>query len=180
MTDIAPSRNLIQEEETAFRAAVSEATMTRIGALNNFHAKFQHNIHSWHLNGFYSFAQLGNGADGIFPILFNMTVVGFSYYNNLTGTSGTTTIDVHKLTGGGTDAGTIFSVKPSVTTTAANDTYTIYDQDAATTLQLPTGHTLAVLSETDFDAGEALRLDIDSAMIGANNFQFSLMYRPRD
>ena len=179
MTDITGARNLIQEEETRFRAPNSESMYTRVGAATNFIMDFQYDSHPWHLNGPYSLFGNATGPDGVMPIMFDMTVVGYLLYNGETGTSGTTTLDIHKLSGGTSDDGTIFSTKPAVTTTAANGSYTFRDEVNAVTLSLPTGHTLAVFSSVDFDRGDALRLDIDAAMTGAANLNFQLLFRPR-
>lgn len=179
MTDLTEERINIQSEETAFNAGVSEGTASRIGKSINFINGRQFDTHRWQLNGPYYLLNNTLGPDGIFQFLFDVEVVGFGYHNGLTGSAGTTTVDVHFLDTGGTDQGTIFSTKPSVDTTAANGSYTLFRQTDSTTLANPTGHTLAILSTTQFDAGDALRLDIDSSMTGGENFMFGLMYRPR-
>lgn len=179
MTDVTEDRQIIQEEEVAFRAGVSEGTFTRMGGSINHIMKRQFDTHRWQLNQNYETLSSFSGPDGIFQFLWDVEVVGFGYYNGSTGISGTTTLDIHKLSSGGTDDGTIFSVKPAVDSTATSGSYTLYRQTDSTTISNPTGHTLAVLSSTTFDSGEALRLDIDAAMNGGQNFMFSLMYRPR-
>ena len=181
MTDIDPVRSpLVQQEEVEFRSSVSEATFTRIGQQINFISTFQNSRHSFNLNGNYALGLGSTGPDGIFPCLFNMEIVGFAYYNLQGGVSGQTTIDLHWLSNGDTDNGSIWSVQPSVDFNAADNSYTIYDQANGATVVLPTGHTLGVLNKTTFDAGDAIRLDLDDAMAGANGFQFLFMYRPID
>jgi len=178
MTDIADAKSIIQEEESQFGAAVSEAYAFKVGASINFINNRQYDKHSWNINGFYKLGE-GSSIDGIFPFLFDVELTGFYYFNGATGITGTTTIDVHWLSGGTVDEGTIFSTKPSVTTTAPSGSYTLYNQVTSTTISNPTGHTLAALSKVQFNAGDALRLDLDSAMSGATNFQFGIMFRPR-
>ena len=179
MADIADARSNILEEETTYRAAVSEALLTKTGGSINFINNRQYDQRSFQLNGSYPLGVGQLGADQIIPILFDMEIVGFSYWNGATGTSGSSIFDIHRLTGGDTDAGSIFSTRPEFDTTAANNTYTVYDQANTTTITLPTGHTLAVLSAINFDAGDALRLDIDAAMPGASNAGVYIFIRPR-
>lgn len=178
MATITPARKNITVEETRYRASISEATMNKFGGAVNFVNERQNDKHAWHLNGPYSLGVGSTGPDGIFPCLFNMEIVGFAYFNGKTGSSGTTTIDIRKLDGAGVDVGSIFSTLPSVDSTAANNSTTIYDVINATTISSPTGHTLGVLSTTQFNAGDVLRLDLNAAMIGANNFQFLIFFRP--
>ena len=178
MSNLSEARQDLELEDVAYRASVSEAVANKLGASINFINRRQYDTHSWHINGDYSTGTGSVGLDGIFVFLFDVEIVGFSYYVGNVGVSGTTTVDVHYLSGGVTDNGTIFSTKPSVTTTAAAGSYTSYNQDSSTTLHNPTGHTLAVLSKTTFLAGEAVRLDLDATMSEANNFQFSIQYRP--
>jgi len=179
MTDITEARDNIQVEEADFRSPFSEAYNFKVGGAVNFINKRQYDQRSFQLNGSYALGVGQLGADQIIPILFDMEIVGFSYWNGASGTSGSSIFDIHRLTGGDTDAGTIFSTKPEFDSTAADNTYTVYDAANAATLSLPTGHTLAVLSTTLFDAGDALRLDIDAAMPGASNAGVYLFIRPR-
>lgn len=178
MSDITPARKNVTVEESKFRAAVSEAYSFKIGASVNFINGFQNNRHAWHLNGSYSSGVGSQGPDGIFVFLFNAELVGISYYNNTTGTSGSTVTDIHWLSGGDTDNGTIFTTPPTVSSSAANNTYFLKDLISDTVIYQPTGFTEAVLSKTTFNQGDALRLDLDNAMVGANNFQVILHYRP--
>lgn len=178
MADITPVRApLIQVEETAYRASVSEATLTRIGQLNNFIATYHHNRHDWNLNGDIAQALGSTGPDGVFTCLFNMEIVGYSIYHGQGGTSGQTIIDIHRLTSGGTDSGTIWTTRPQIDSTASDDAYGVYDQLQDSAVVEPTGVSLGDLLTTSFNAGDALRLDVDDVMAGSNNFQFTIMYR---
>ena len=178
MAQISDARANIQEQDVQFRSSVSEAVGNKLGGSINFINNRQNDKHSWNLNGPYSLGTGSIGVDGVFPCLFDMAITGFAYYNNETGGVGTTTIDIHRLDPFGTDSGSIFSTLPSVDTTAANNTTTIYDVLNSNTIANPTGHTLAVLNQTAFAAGHVLRLDLDSAMNSANNFQFVIYFRP--
>lgn len=179
MSNLTEAREDIELEDVAYKASVSEAVGTKLGQSINFINRRQYDKHSWHLNGDYTLGAGSTGPDGVFIFLFDADVIGFMYYSGGVGTTGTTTVDVHWLNAGGTDNGSIFSTLPAVTTTSSNGSYTLYDQLNATTIFNPTGHTLAVLSKTSFDAGDALRLDLDAVMSGADNFQFDIYFRPR-
>ena len=161
---------------------MSENYFFKLGQSVNFINKRQYDDHSWHLNGVYALGQGFQGLDGVFTFLFDAEIVGFSYFNGKTGINSSTIIDVHKLTDGGTDAGSIWDVKPEVDTTAADSSYYVYDQlNGQEPFSPPTGFTQAVLNSNfvNYNAGDALRLDIDQAMGGANNFQLTMFYRPR-
>lgn len=180
MTDLTEFRRLLQVEQTRFRAGVSENFAQTLGSSMNFILQREYQLHAWHLNGRYARLETLIGPDGVFPVLFPVTLVGYILYNGQTGISGTTVLDVHHLSGGDTDNGSIFTSKPSLDTTASNDTYSMYRITDSTTLALPTGHTLATFNAVDFAAGDALRLDIDNSMTQAQDVTFALMYRPRN
>jgi hypothetical protein len=180
VTDVVPSRNIIQQEEVAYRASVSEATMTRIGALNNFHAFFQHNRHDWHINGAVGQALGTQGPDGVFTCLFNMEIVGYSFYHGLGGINGQSIIDLHWLSNGGTDEGSIWTTRPQIDSTASDQAYGVFNQLDNVAVVEPTGVSLGELSKTQFVAGDAIRFDVDDVMAGSNNLQFTIMYRPID
>lgn len=178
MSNLPEARSDLELEDVAFRSSVSEALMNKVGASVNFINRRQTDKHDFHLNGPYALGVGSTGPDGIFVFPFAAEVVFFSYWVGTVGSSGTTTVDVHWLSGGDTDEGTIWSTKPAITTTASNGTYTAYRVSDSTTLSNPTGHTLGVLSKTSFAAGDAIRLDLDDAMLGSNNFMLSIHYRP--
>ena len=178
MAEVTPSRNVIQVNDVKFRSSISEAVGNKLSASINHIFYYQTDRHVFNLNGPYSLGAGSIGTDGVFIFPFDAEIVAFDYYNGDTGTSNYTEVDVHWLSGGDTDEGTIFSTKPKVETTAADGTYTLYRVSDSTTVSNPTGHTLAVLSKTTFAAGDAIRLDLDFAMLGANNFQLAFHFRP--
>lgn len=179
MSNLTEARKDIELEDVAFRSSISEAVGNKIGASINFINRRQYDKHSWNLNGSYALGVGSTGPDGVFTFLFDVEVVGFSYYAGTIGNTGQTIVDIHWISSGTTDEGTIFTTRPEVDTTASNNTITTRDVLNSTTLSNPTGHTLAVLNKTEFDAGDTLRLDLDDAMTGANNFQFTIFFRPR-
>lgn len=180
MAELTPARTNIREEETRFRAPTSESVFTRVGQGINFINTRQYDSHAFHLNGPYSTFGTAQGPDGVFPVLVDIEIFGYLLYQGNAGLSGNTVIDIHRLSSGGSvDNGTIFSTKPEISTAAADGTYAFIDVINSVDLALPAGHTKAIFSVTEFDAGDALRLDIDSAMTGALNLNFQLLFRPR-
>ena len=180
MTDITEQRINLQSEETDYRSAVSEGTMTRMGAAVNFINKRQYDTHAFHLNGLYRKGVSVIGSDGIFPILFDMEIVGITMWNRVNGTSGQTTLDVQWLSEPGVNEGTIFSAKPVFTNTVGNNAYMIKNMATSTVIVEPaTGATDPILSKSQFDAGDALLLVIDEAMPDAEDCSLLIHFRPR-
>lgn len=180
MTQITGARNIIQQEEVSYRSGVTEGTFTRLGATLNFISDFQTDNHSFNLNGRYYTFGTQISPDGIFPVLFNMEIVGYSLFSNTSGVSGISELDViHLRDGGSTNLGSIFSVTPKVDSSSANNSYSLIDIFNGIDLALPAGHTKAVFSTTEFLAGDVLRMDLISGMVDAENLSLQLIYRPR-
>jgi hypothetical protein len=179
MTDITSARINVQQEEVAYRASVSENTFSRIGSSINFINKRQFDVHELKLNGPYQIGVGLTGLDGLYIFPGDGEIVAMAGYNLINGSSGTTTIDIHRLTGPGVDAGSIFSTKPSFATTAGNDAYFLEDFLNSTTVVTGTGITVPVLNITDFNAGDALRIDLDAAQNNAENCGLAIYFRPR-
>ncbi len=180
MTDISPSRQNVQVEETDFRSAVSEAVFQKTGGSINFINDRQLFYYNFNLNGPYLAAQAQTGLEGFMISTFDFEIVSIGVNNTIAGISGTTEIDVHLIDGGGTDQGTIFSTKPSVDSTAGANAYAVRQfLPSIVDVQTSTGITLPSLTTTSFDAGDALRFDCDTAMPAAENFSITIGYRPR-
>jgi hypothetical protein len=178
MADLPEARKIIQIEAVQQRGSLSESLFQDIGANQNFHALKQYDKHSWNLNGPFALGIGSSGLDGVFPFLFDVEITGFWYYADRIGV-GTTTIDIDWYDSTGANNGSIFSTLPSVDGTASDSSFTTYRQTDSTTLSNPTGHALAVLSKTTFDAGDVLKLTLTAAQTGASDFQFGIFFRPR-
>lgn len=182
MADISEARNNIQEEETNYRAAVSEALLKRTGASINFINKRQYDTKQFFLNGRYDrISGAQTGVDGANMMLFDAEIVGVMMFNLVAGSSGTTTLDIRRFTASNTPAGgtSIFSTKPSISYTAGNYAFVAYDFLNSTTLENPSGTTLPVLSITNLNAGDLLVLNIDDKQISGENCGLIIYYRPR-
>lgn len=184
MAEITPTKQNIFTEETQFRSSVNESVQQKIGGSINFINSFQYIDKSWELNGNYPLGVGSSGVDGVFPFLFNVELTGFWYYTSDVGTSGTTTVDLHRITGGSTDVGSIFTTLPSIDSTASDGSTTVFNAIDNVFLSNPVGHSSAVIDTGEsnpyyLNQGDLLRLDLDTSMQSGNNFQFGIYYRPR-
>ena len=131
------------------------------------------------MNGPYAAGQGSTGTDGYFIVAMQrMEIVSISAFNNTVGVSGSTILDVHYLTSPGVDAGSIFSTLPEFDITSSNGSYLLYDTVTSTEIVGGTGITSPVLTQTVFERGEALRLDLDSAMVGGTDCGLNIHFRP--
>ena len=180
MTDVNLARENIQIEEVQYRASISEAVGTKLGGSINFINEKQYDTHSFLLNGPYALGAGSIGTDGIFPVLYNMELIAVTFFNVTAGLSGTTTLDVHWLSSSGVDQGSIFGTKALIDQSAANNAYAIKGIKSDIADSSGTGIALPTMVKTEFDAGNALRLDLDTAMFQANNAGLLIHFRPRD
>lgn len=183
MADVAPLRRFIQVEETDFRSAVSESLLQKVGGVTNFINRFQHGERGFYANGPYGvISGAQTGVDGLWVIPFDVTLIGVIAFNLVSGSSGTTTMDLHRFTAPNTDAGTVFGTKPSLTSASANTSYVGIITDNAggyTAIGGGTGMTAPTLAVTDLDQGDALRFDLDARMTGGQNAGLLVYFRPR-
>lgn len=173
MTDISEQRKNIQIEECDYESSVSEATFMRVGAAINFINKRQHQVKEFFANGNY---RATTGFEGLFVFPIAAEVIGVGISNNIKGTSGTTIFDVHWFSSPGVDEGSIFSQKPSIASTAPNYSYIATYEESI--VGGGTGIVEPVISKKLFEAGDALRVDIESAMAGAENSALTIYWRP--
>ena len=177
MADVTPSRNTIVTNEVDFKSGASESMFFRIAAQNNFINKYQHTSKEFFLNGAYRTSLLSTGVDGLHVFQGNSEIVGITLYSLISGSSGTTTLDVHWFDAPSSDQGTIFSTKPSFSSSSLNDSYIVKDLLDSNDIN-PVGTILPVLSKTTFLKGEALRVDLDSGMIGGQSCGMIINFRP--
>ncbi len=180
MADLPDFRSNAQIEETKYKATVSETTIQKLGASLNFVNNRQFDQHSFNLNGAYQLGVGSTGVDGVYPIIMNMELVAVTIYNIDAGVSGTTTFDIHWLSSSGSDQGSIFSTRPSIDSSAPNNSFGIKGLVTGVPDFGGTGITLPILNKTQFDQGNALRFDIDTAMSSAQNAGLTFHFRPRN
>lgn len=182
MADITDRRINIQQEETKYRASVSEATLTRVGASINFVNKRQFDTRGFFLNGPYGTAGIPQtDVDGAWGVLFDIEIVGIMMFNHVAGFSGTTTLDLRRYTASNTPVGgtSIFSTKPSLSFTSGNNAFLFKDVLNNLDLQNPTGATMPVVSTVNLNAGDMVSLNVDAAQTGGENCGILVYFRPR-
>ncbi|TXH09419.1 MAG: hypothetical protein E6R04_08265 [Spirochaetes bacterium] len=176
MAEITGVKRYIDELEIKYRAAVSESTFTKIGAMINFLGRKTHEKKDFFLNGRYGVASTpALGVDGLCVFQFDAEIFAVYMFNHVAGSSGTTELDVKKQTTSGGAYSTIFSTTPKITSAAGN-------YARVGTGEVVAGCTAPVLTSTPLNvsAGEALRLDLISAQGGTpENCGIIVHFRPR-
>ena len=174
MADITEERINVQQEETATQAAVSEATMSRVGAAINFVNKRHFYNHDFNLNGKYNIVAPQNGHDGFltYPFPFEILDVVLKTGDN-TGGGGVSEFDLKwKPFNSGTYQ-SIFTTTPKYTNAAAAHA-------AINVGGVQAGMTAPVLLKTQFDAYDLIRLDTLQHVTGNVDSAFlKIFIRPR-
>ena len=157
MSDISPELFQIQQEETAPQAAVSESTMSKVGASNNFNNLFRLPVIEFRVNGPYNLIPLPNIAfDGIRHYPFAWEIGGVAIESGTSnGTSGTLELDIKwQPYDNSAPYVSIFSTTPKF------DAATVTANDSCYNGDVKTGFTAPVLAKTQFNAKDKLRMDI--------------------
>lgn len=159
-------------------ASVSEATWRKIAGMINFLGHRTHQEKVFPVNGNYGMLQ-GlypiNAIDGLAFFEFDAEIFNVWVYNLKAGTSGITELDVKikpKASGVFTS---IFSTTPKIGSTAPDDTFFEIGDTA-------TGITAPVLNggaPYNVNRGDAIRLDLISAMAEAEHCGVVIHFRPR-
>lgn len=191
---VTPQRRLTKEQETRYKAAVSEAVAQKLAGAANFINLYQFDVKIFSLFGPYSRASLPQlGAGGIYYFPFAAEIVNVVQYIDTPGTSGTTEVDVKKSSNGGASWASIFSTTPKISS-AAGSTRFAPSYDITEDLSIaagqswgnhsqPTGFTQGILSggaPYNLAAGDGIKLDLIQAAAGANNYQLLIFHRPRN
>lgn len=172
-------RKFIVGLEVKNSAAVAEATWRKISGMINFLGHRVHQEKYFKVNGAYG------GLAGFYPINAFDGLAFFEYdaeifnvwtYNLTAGTSGTTELDLKRKPKASGSFTSIFSTTPKILSTAGNDTF-FEIGDSATGIVAP------VLDTVDptysVNAGDSIRLDVISAMPGAQHCGLVIHFRPR-
>lgn len=178
MTRVTPALNELQEEEVNFNSSISEATLTRMSAVSNLIAERSNKSFDFRFLG--PFRDLNGGEDGYQVAIWKSQVTGISGGLRVSGDSGTSTIDIHKIDTDGTDLGTIFSTKISITSAASNGVI-FYTNFLDASSNAPTGVTVPVELSADalvLEQGQGLRVDIDGNAVAARDLSININYRP--
>lgn len=192
MADVTPLRINLQAEEVAYRSSVSEATLSRVGSSVNFinyyqfkHFEFgylraQSTLGSPTYNQFTPPATISNLE--VFPS--GSQIVAIILQHNVSGSGGTSELDIQWSTQNSGSWASIFSTTPKATSSAPADSQ--WDTTLSNTTNLytsiattPIGCTVPIMSKTTFNAGDRLRCRAVSHQTGnPNGFSMQIYYRP--
>lgn len=172
--EILPSREVIFQEDTAYRRSVSEVILAKFGAQSNFLNTFQNDSHRFNLNGFFSIATGLDFYDGPQLLFTETEIVALSFWQEA-GTSGTTDFDIRWGTQANSDQGSIFSTTPKIS--GAGKKVVFQNFVTGNDFQ-PSNTTLGVLSKNTFSEGNFVYLRLNSAMTEAFNGGLNIFYRP--
>lgn len=159
-------------------SSVSEATWRKIAGMINFIGHRNHQEKNFMINGNYG-ALIGqypiNAIDGLAFFEFDAEIFNVWVFNIVPGVSGTTELDLKikpKSSGAFTS---IFSTTPKITSAApANKFFEIGDTGTGITAPVLNGGT-----PFNVNRGDAIRLDLISAMAQAEHCGVVIHYRPR-
>lgn len=174
MTMIIPERILIQQEETSFRAAGSESTLSRVGATANFINQYQANMREFMINGPYgAYPMPQNSVDGIIKFPFPWEIVDcYIYSGDSTSGTGITELDLKWKPFNSGSYASIFSTTPKFDSSSLQ-------YETCGIGQSKTGFTAPILNKTLFDANDQIRFDILQALTGGVGCGIGLTFRPR-
>jgi hypothetical protein len=179
MVDLAAERAMIQEEETRFKAAVSEAVMQKFGKLGNFINTRQYDTKAFFLNGRYGQSTVPlHGIDGAYIFPFDATIFNVYIFNLVAGSSGTTELDVKRVTASGGAGSTIFSTTPKIAATAGANAYVgVGGSGVGLTAPIFTG---ASTTTFDVDADDMIYVSMIQKQAGnPENSGLLVCFRPR-
>ena len=168
-------KSYIDELETRYRAAVSEATIQKMGKMINFLGHRSYDTKAFFLNGRYGGASAQNGVDGLYVFPFDCEIFNIYIFNNVAGSSGTLELDIKKSTDPAGAFTSIFSTTPKITSAAGNFVWIgVGETLAGATAPVLTSSTISV------NAGDAVRIDLIQAQAGnAENCGLIVYHRPR-
>ena len=175
-TVVTPARNDIVQEEVQTGSSVSEATFTKIAGSINAINQYWYHSYSFIFNGpFHSISP--GGEDGLLTLPWNGEIVAITGHCKSYGTSGNTVIDIHKIDGS-TDEGSVLTTKLTLANTVTDGT--VFGKNyLLSTESTASGITLPVFSTRNFDAYDAIRVDIDSNAVSARNLSINVWFRAR-
>ena len=179
MPDITPKRDNIVEQEVDFKSGIAERTWFKIGAATNFINDRQNQIHAFNYNGLTRLHTSILGADGVFPCLFNMEIVGLTVFQRRGGSSSSTIINMEWFDAPASNQGSIFSTKPQISSAGGDQNYMVFNAITDTTTEIGVGFTAPVFSKKIFNAGDVINCIIEQSMPDSEDLMVMIHHRPR-
>jgi hypothetical protein len=178
MAFLADVKKFITAEEVNRNAGVNQSTWRKIGGMINFIGNRVHEVKRFTVNG--SYGQLGGGAypftfvDGAHVFEFDAEIFNIWVYQKTQGTSGQTELDLKVAPYGSNTWSSIFTTTPKILPAAADGVrFKIGDVQTGVVAPVMTGATVNV------NAGDAIRMDLISAMANPNQAGLIIHFRPR-
>ena len=179
MADVTPAKNNIDQNEVDYRSAVSEQLLTKLGGSINFINDRQMCVFDFKFFG--PFKTIAGGEEGAHVLPYNIEICAISFRLRDCGSSGNTTVDLHKINSSGVDQGSIFTNKIIV---AHNETDQkgFFSNFIASTSNNVSQSASQMPTMTDsnrlINAGESIRLDVDGNATDAKDLVVYVYYRP--
>ncbi len=174
MTYVPSEPNKIHLEDVQFSASVSEAVGSKIAGSINYifdqFDKYSFGISGATYSGLATYPYVATGS--VERVKINSVITNILFYNEISGTSGTTSIEIQRKPTSGSWA-TIFSVNPTISNTASDDLFFTMNDSSA-----PSGVTLPVLVNSSLNEGDLLRFVLVSGAASAQNLKILITTRP--
>ena len=169
----------IQVEETQFKAAVSEYTLTRFGRLLNFFRLFHVFDRAFTMNGVVGFFANKQFVDGLWSFPYDAEIIDVVIYGHTMGTASAGVYDIKKSSGWN---GTIFGAWTSIFSTVPQILFSAVEGASCSTGQTIPGFVAPVLTSPAIlvSKGDRLRLDVSTVQAGiSRDHGLIVRFRPR-
>jgi hypothetical protein len=178
MAIITPAPNFIREEEVRYKAAVSEATFTKMGAsINYILSRVQDKIEI-DLTGYYFISDVSTKGYGGLRYFESETVIT-SYYlsNSQAGLSGSLAINFDVYDETGVLLGNLFTTPPSISYLAGNNAVIGRNVENSNDINPGSNKVVGTLNFTTFPAGYSIRSKVTGIQDRGYNGYFQLLVR---
>jgi hypothetical protein len=178
MAIITPAPNFIREEEVRYKAAVSEATFTKMGGSINYILSRIPNKIEVDLTGYYFISDVSTkGYGGLRYFQSEVEIISYYITNCQAGVSGSLSLNFDVYDETGFLLGNLFSVAPSLSYLAGNNS--IVGRNVAESLDIQSGPNKVVgtLNYTSIPAGYSIRAKVETIQAQGFNGYFQLLIR---
>lgn len=178
MAIITPSPNFIREEEVRYKAAISEATFTRIGASINYIILRSEKSIEVDLSGYYYLSSITqNGFGGMKYFKRESSITSYYLSNVITGSAGSLAINFDVFDETGLLLGDLFSVPPSISFAAGNNALIGRDVDESQDINPGPNKVVGTLNFLTLPAGYSIKAKLTSVQTNGANAYFELNFR---
>jgi len=178
MAIITPAPNFIREEEVRYKAAISEATFTKMGAsINYILERVQKSIEIDMTGYYYLSAITQNGYNGLRYFKRDVEITSYYLTNVISGTAGSISINFDVFDEAGFLLGDLFSIAPSISYLAGNNALIGRDVAGSTDINPGPNKIVGTLNYTTLLAGYSIKAKISTIQTNGANAFFDLSYR---